>query len=105
MRVQGVGMEDMRVFTVHAFREPPKAPGQVPAAPIETLLGSFATEGEAVAVGRIAWEAFRASESRDVAWWLVRASGEELARWIAESRSNIERVLDLRSNTLVELDR
>ncbi|MCH7668644.1 MAG: hypothetical protein IIC71_05495 [Acidobacteria bacterium] len=98
-------MEDERVFTVHEFREPRIVPGQAPVDPVETLLGSFATEGEAVAVGRTAWEAFRGSESRDVAWWLVRASGEELARWIAESRSNVERVLDLRTNTLVEINR
>lgn len=98
-------MEDARVFTVHEFREPPIVLGQVPMPAIETLLGSFATESEAVAVGRTAWESFQGSESRDVAWWLVRVSGEKLARWIAESRSNVERVLDLRTNKLVELTR
>ena len=41
----------------------------------------------------------------DVAWWLVRASGEELAHWIAESGSTVERVLDLTTGELVVLNR
>ncbi|GBE26078.1 hypothetical protein BMS3Bbin02_02371 [bacterium BMS3Bbin02] len=96
-------MDKGGVFTTHEYREPPLVPGQDPTGPIETLLGSFATEGEAVAVGRAAWETFRQSGSHDVAWWLVRATGEELARWIADSGSDVQRVLNLRTNTLVEL--
>jgi hypothetical protein len=96
-------MDNDGIFTTHEFREPAIVAGQAPVSAIETLLGSFATEGEAVAVGRAAWESFRASGSHDVAWWLVRASGEDLARWIADSGSDVQRVLDLRTNTLVEL--
>lgn len=97
-----VGMDKDGIFTTHEFREPPIVPGRNPVGAVETLLGSFATEGEAVAVGRTAWETFRESGSHDVAWWLVRASGEELARWIADSGSDVQRVLDLRTNTLVK---
>ena len=45
----------------------------------------------------------RESGSHDVAWWVVRVPGETLARWIADGRSPVERVLDLRSNQLVEV--
>jgi len=38
-----------------------------------------------------------------VAWWIVRAPGESLARWIADAASPVERVLDLRTNELVEV--
>ena len=58
---------------------------------------------EAIAVGRAAWEAHRA-DSHDVAWWLVKVPGESLARWIADSRSPLERVLDLNTQQLVEVE-
>jgi hypothetical protein len=34
---------------------------------------------------------------------VVRVTGETLARWIADSGSPVERVLDLRTNQLVEV--
>ena len=92
------------IFTATEYREPALEPGMPYQGPIETLLGTFANETDAIEAGRIKWKAFRQSDSHDVAWWIVRRQGEELARWIAESRSSIERVLDLTTHELVEVD-
>ena len=91
-------------FTATEFREPALEPGMAYSGPSENLLGTFEDEREAIEVARMRWKDFRASGSRDVAWWIVRREGEDLARWIAESRSSIERVLDLRTNELVEVE-
>lgn len=93
------------LFEAVEFREPALEPGQRYTGPIETSLGRFEDEAEAVAVARKAWRDYLASPTKDVAWWLVRADGEELARWIAESRSDVERVLDLTTKQLVALRR
>ena len=69
----------------------------------ERVLGVFDVETEAIEVGRAAWTAFRQSGSSDVAWWIVRVPGEALARWIADGASPVERVLNLRTNELVEV--
>jgi len=69
----------------------------------EACLGTFAREDEAVAVARAAWKAFQASGRDNVAWWLVRVPGESLARWIADSGSRTERVVDLRSGKLIDV--
>ncbi|HZJ48430.1 MAG TPA: hypothetical protein VFD97_05275 [Acidimicrobiia bacterium] len=69
----------------------------------ERLLGQFGAESDAIEAGRKAWSAFRELESNDVAWWIVRVPGETLARWIADSGSAVERVLDLRTNQLIDL--
>jgi hypothetical protein len=92
-----------KVFTAMQFVEPALEPGQRYTGPQETLLGTFDNEGDAVAVGRAAWNEFKARDTADVAWWIVRANDEDLARWIADSRSQFERVLDLTTNQLVEL--
>jgi hypothetical protein len=69
----------------------------------ERVLGVFDVEADAIEFGRNAWTAFRQSRSSDVAWWIVRAPGETLARWIADGASPVERVLDLTTNQLVEV--
>lgn len=69
----------------------------------ERLLGLFESEVVAIDAGRKAWTAFRESGSKDVSWWIVRVPGETLARWIADGGSPVERVLDLRTNQLVDL--
>lgn len=89
------------MFELVEFREPVAAP--VGGTPKETPLGTFGDEADAIAVGREAWRAHRATGSRDVVWWLVRVPGETLARWIADSASPTERVLDLTTNRLVEI--
>ncbi|HEX2155100.1 MAG TPA: hypothetical protein VHL52_14135 [Acidimicrobiia bacterium] len=74
---------------------------QPTAPPEERVLGVFQDEAEAVEVARAARDDFEQSE--DYAWWLVRQSGARLARWIADSRSSKEYVLDLTSGELVEV--
>ncbi|HLT95917.1 MAG TPA: hypothetical protein VK070_03935 [Acidimicrobiia bacterium] len=69
--------------------------------PEERVIGVFDDEAEAVEAARAARAAFAASE--DYAWWLVRQSGARLARWIADSRSGKEYVLDITSGELVEV--
>ncbi|MCP3973561.1 MAG: hypothetical protein GY720_03615 [bacterium] len=92
-------------FEAVEFREPALQPGERYTGPTETSLGRFDVEQDAIGVAREAWQGFLANPTKDVAWWLVRAQGEELARWIAESRSDVERVLDLTTNQLVAVRR
>jgi hypothetical protein len=100
-----MGEDTIKRFEAVEFREPALVPGARPTDPIETSLGHFADEADAVAAARLAWRGFRASPTSDVAWWLVRVQGEELARWIAESRSDVERMLDLTTLELVSVPR
>ncbi len=92
------------MYTATEYREPALEPGMAYQGPIETLIGTYNDERDAIEAARSRWKDFRMSDSRDVAWWIVRKQGEGLARWIAESRSSIERVLDLRTNELVEVE-
>lgn len=71
--------------------------------PTETVLGEHAIEADAVDAARAARETFLATGSVDYAWWIVREQGARLANFIADSKSNKEFVLDLRSGELVEL--
>lgn len=68
----------------------------------ERVLGTTATEDEAIEMARTARAAFMESGRHDFAWWVVRQPGMTLARWIADSSSAKEFVLDLRSGELVE---
>lgn len=97
-------MTDRSQFETVQFLEPAFGPGEVFPGTVETQLGVFAAEHEAIDMDRAAWRNHRESGSRDVAWWLVRVSGEALARWIADGGSPVERVLDIRTNQLVEVD-
>ena len=93
----------MSEYEAVEFVEPAFQEGGSFAGTLERVLGVYDIEAEAIATGRSAWKAFRASGSTDVAWWIVRAPGESLARWIADAASPVERVLDLRTNELVEV--
>lgn len=86
------------MFEAVEFIDRKAAPG---APPEENLLGMFTDEQEAVERAREARDAFEDSE--DYAWWLVRQNGASLARWIADSRSSKEFVLDLTSGELIEV--
>ena len=90
-------------FELIEFREPVPVPGEPFRGTIETHLGTFDSEADAVSTGRRAWQAGRAEGTKDVMWWIVRVPGETLARWIADSASPTEQVLDLTTNTLVAL--
>lgn len=72
--------------------------------PVETMLGEFDSESQAVEVARGAKQTFMATGSNDYAWWIVRKKGARLAEFIADSTSNKEFVLDLSSGELVEVD-
>ncbi len=68
----------------------------------ESKLGEFADEAEAVEVARAHRAAYEPVGESEYAWWLVRRSGDMMARWIADSRSDREFVLDIRTGQLVE---
>ena len=91
-------------FEAVQFVEPAFGPGESFPGTVETHLGVFVSQSDAIEVGRVAWQAHRESGSNDVAWWIVRVPGESLARWIADGRSPVERVLDLRTSQLVEVE-
>jgi hypothetical protein len=93
----------MEHFELVEFVEPAFGQGAHFGGTESQVLGVYSTELEAVDAGRQRWRAFRDSGSTDVAWWIVRVPGEELARWIADGSSPIERVLDLSTNELVEV--
>lgn len=71
--------------------------------PEETPLGQFGSESDAVEAARDARQAFAESGSDDYAWWIVREKGARLANFIADSKSDKEFVLDLRSGELMEV--
>ncbi|HEY5686561.1 MAG TPA: hypothetical protein VIY70_14415 [Acidimicrobiia bacterium] len=74
-----------------------------PGAPIEErVTGSFRSEDDAIATARSMRSQFMATGRLDYAWWVVRQEGATLARWIADSQSEKEFVLDLRTGSLVE---
>jgi len=88
-------------FEVVEFREPTPEPGQPFHGTKETVIGSFDQEIDAIAFGREAWNASRASDTKDVMWWIVRVPGESLCRWIADRGNDSEQILDLTTNNLV----
>lgn len=90
-------------FELVEYREPAPVPGAPFQGTIETVINTFDEELDAVAAGRALWKASRSERNREVAWWIVRAPGERLARWIADAASPDERVLDLTTNTLVPI--
>jgi len=90
----------MDTFELVEFVEPALGEGAHFGGTESRVLGVFETEAVAVAEGRARWKAFQASGSTDVAWWIVR----DLARWIADGSNATERVLDLTTNTLVEVN-
>jgi hypothetical protein len=93
----------MSAYEVVEFVEPAFHEGGAFVGTRERLLGVFDVESEAIEAGRTAWTAFRQSGSSDVAWWIVRVPDEPLARWIADASSPVERVLDLRTNELIDI--
>lgn len=104
-QVDGEVLDDRAAFETIQFVEPELRPGVRYTGPHETLLGRFAQEADAIGAGRAAWKAHRDATPNVVAWWIVRKPGENLARWIADSRNPVERVLDLTTNKLIELHR
>lgn len=88
-------------FEVVEFVEPEHKVGQRYTGPTESVIGHFSTEADAIIAARAAWKSHVARDRYEVAWWIVRVPGEQLARWIADSRSDVEKVLDLTTRQLV----
>ena len=93
----------METFELVEFVEPAFGEGAHFGGTESQVLGVYENEAEAIADGRQRWKAFQQAGSNDVAWWIVRVPGEDLARWIADGSSSTERVLDLTTNELVEV--
>ena len=89
------------MFEVMQFTDLKHPPGQPI---IEEMIGTYASEQDAVDVARATMENYVASAGDDYVWWIVRNEGSTLARWIADSRDQQEFVLDLRSGQLVPLE-
>lgn len=96
--------EEEMAFEAVEFIELTFQPGRPAPPPRETVIGSFETEEEAVEHARIARRAFqKAQGDARYAWWVVRQPGSQLANWIADSASEREFVLDLRTGQLIEI--
>ena len=72
--------------------------------PHQTTLGEFPDEESAVKVVREIRMSFLEGGSDHYAWWVVRKVGATLAEFIADSKSDKEFVLDIRSGQLVEVE-
>ena len=90
-------------FELVEFCEPAPQPGEPFQGTSQRVMGVYDDEKDAIAIGRMRWREMRASDTADVMWWIVRVPGEQLARWIADSRNGTERVLDLRSQEFIDL--
>lgn len=73
------------------------------AEPVQTILGEFSDESPAVELVRTTRSSFVETGAEDYAWWVVRRQGATLAEFIADSKSDKEFVLDIRSGQLVEV--
>jgi hypothetical protein len=71
--------------------------------PVETPLGEFDEELDAVDVARRSRDEFLQTGADEYAWWVVRQKGARLANFIADSKSKKEFVLDLTTGQLVEV--
>jgi hypothetical protein len=91
-------------YEVVEFREPAPRPGEPYKGRTETVLGTYESEHVAIEHGRMAWQSGKTGGSTDVAWWIVRAPGEQLARWLADGGSESEQVLDLSTNAMVPIE-
>ncbi len=91
------------MFEAVEFIEEEVAPGRPAPVPVETVLGTFSTEEDAIARARAARHGFIGAEKSGYGWWIVREKGARLANWIADSRSDREFALDLGSGELVEI--
>jgi len=68
---------------------------------VETLLGVFESENEAVARARAARAAY--GDRHEYAWWIAREQGGRIALWIGDSRSGREFVVDVTKEEVVDL--
>jgi hypothetical protein len=64
----------------------------------EARMGEFDDPAAAIEVARARRVEVRSQADPEDRWWVVRQEGSIQALWIAESRSDRERVIDLRSH-------
>lgn len=91
------------MFEAVEFIEEEVVPGRPAPIPVESVLGTFEAEANAVDRARAARAAFMNTGKHGYAWWIVREQGARLANWIADSRSDREFALDLTSGELIEV--
>ncbi len=91
------------MFRTVCYVEEEVEPGRVAPVPTEIDLGEFPTEAEAVTVARASMAEYLTARRTEYAWWIVRARGQELASWIADSRTQREFMVDLTTSRLVEV--
>jgi hypothetical protein len=91
------------MFEAVEFIEEEVASGRPAPIPIESILGTFEVEEDAVRRARAARSGFMNTGREGYAWWIVREQGARLANWISDSRSDREFALDLTSGELVEV--
>jgi hypothetical protein len=91
------------MFQAVRYVEEEKQKGLV--APVPTLfeIGRYSDESLAVAAARVSMGEFFRNGRPEYAWWIVRQVGDEVARWIADSRTRREFMVDLTTNRLVEV--
>jgi len=89
------------MYEVSEYCEATRAVGDPHAEAVIRILGTFESEVEAIEVARSAWTLGRELDTTDVMWWVVKAPGEQLCRWIADRSSSEEQILDLTTGTLV----
>ncbi|MGZ8755191.1 MAG: hypothetical protein ACXW15_08385 [Acidimicrobiia bacterium] len=91
------------MFQTVRYVEEEIEPGRVAAVPTESEIGRYSTEHLAVFAARASMAEFFQMGRPEYAWWIVRQEGEQLANWIADSRSRREFVVDLTTSRLVEV--
>jgi len=91
------------MFQTIRYVEEETEPGRVATIPTEFEIGRYKTERAAVAAARASMARFFEEDRPEYAWWIVRREGEQLASWIADSRTRREFVVDLTTSRLVEV--
>ncbi|HDK44771.1 MAG TPA: hypothetical protein ENG94_00665 [Actinobacteria bacterium] len=93
-----VGEEHVVYESVQYVEE--EADGHPTGVSLETHLGTFATEEEAIAAARASRDAY--AGRHEYAWWIARRQGERVASWIADSRSGREFAVDVSEERIVD---
>lgn len=91
------------MFQTVRYVEEETAPGRVAPVPTELEIGRYSAEHLAVAAARASMAEFFQTGRLEYAWWIVRQDGEQLANWIADSRTRREFVVDITTSKLVEV--
>ncbi len=91
------------MFQTVRYVEEETEPGRVAPVPTEFAVGRYSSETLAVAAARASMAEYFRSGRPEYAWWIVRQDGEQLANWIADSRTRREFVVDLTTSRLVEV--